>query len=376
MKLEWLKDHYFFELNRKQQLESALNLPVAVLTGLAGLVALYAPRLACPVGARLLLLDLLVALAVVFLVVAFWNLVRTFLRYEYQEVAPATKLLSYHADLKTFHSGAGGTEEDADAEFAESLKRLYADAIEKNAFGNIGKAANLYWAKLCLAGAAVALLLAAIPYYVITSSASHADAIASHQAKEASRHDATATPAEASTAGSAGSTSTAAEQAYTPGRPTEEVSARTGSVEQVNGELRPTLATWLVGLLGISLFVGSLSTFAVWNLLHSYLHRSIAKHGWEIKESALQRLPLYPILTGVLERLFFTVLIAFDVSGAASGMGAWFAVKMAAGWSRIAGGEPQHRMLAFNGLLSTLTSLLFAVLGGLVANGRISVGCR
>jgi hypothetical protein len=42
MKLDLLKELYFFELNRKQQLESSLVLPVAVLTGLGGVVFSFA----------------------------------------------------------------------------------------------------------------------------------------------------------------------------------------------------------------------------------------------------------------------------------------------------------------------------------------------
>lgn len=231
MKLEWLKDHYFFELNRKQQLESALNLPVAVISVLAGLIALYVPRLAWPSGAPVLLLDLLVALAVVLLALAFWNVVRTFLRYEYQEIAPATQLLSYHADLKAFHLATGGAEQDADAEFAESLKKLYADAIEQNAFGNIGKAAHLYWAKLFLAGAAVSLLLAAIPYYRIASSGSGVAQSASNESREASRHDATATSAEASA--SAEPPPASAEQADAPGGPAQALGAGAGAAQHL-----------------------------------------------------------------------------------------------------------------------------------------------
>lgn len=78
------------------------------------------------------------------------------------------------------------------------------------------------------------------------------------------------------------------------------------------------------------------------------------------------------LLLGILERIFFSVLVAFGVSGVATAMTIWIGTKMATGWNRIAGGgDTWRRMLAFNGLISSLVSLFFAVVGGLIANGSI-----
>ena len=40
-----------------------------------------------------------------------------------------------------------------------------------------------------------------------------------------------------------------------------------------------------------------------------------------------------PSLTGHLERFFFTIVVAFDVSGAVPGMMTWIVAKMAANWN-------------------------------------------
>lgn len=42
MNLDLLKELYYFELQRKQQLEASLMLPVAVLTGLGGVLFSFA----------------------------------------------------------------------------------------------------------------------------------------------------------------------------------------------------------------------------------------------------------------------------------------------------------------------------------------------
>lgn len=70
------------------------------------------------------------------------------------------------------------------------------------------------------------------------------------------------------------------------------------------------------------------------------------------------------LLTGAIERTLFTLLIAYQVSGAAVAMMIWLGLKTALGW-----GEhlktPQGRSLALHGLFTGLVSLLFALVGGL-----------
>ena len=74
-----------------------------------------------------------------------------------------------------------------------------------------------------------------------------------------------------------------------------------------------------------------------------------------------------PWLTGVIERLFFTVVVAFNVPGAVVAMIAWLAVKMATDWNRP--GIPTTAAGAMSALLGGLVSMLFAVAGGLICSG-------
>lgn len=77
----------------------------------------------------------------------------------------------------------------------------------------------------------------------------------------------------------------------------------------------------------------------------------------------LKRVP--PWLTGGLERLFFTLLVAFDVSGTPTAMIGWLALKLATNWNR-----PDYedkvkaRSFAFSGLVAGLLSMFLALLGG------------
>lgn len=134
-----------------------------------------------------------------------------------------------------------------------------------------------------------------------------------------------------------------------------------------------TVAGWLIGYGVVALLVGSYLTWKLWDVLHAYFHRVKKARGWSIEEDLTERLVLYPFLVGVFERTIFTVLIAFQVPGVGGGLMAWIGIKMVSGWNRISKGGTAERMLAFTGLLCSLTSLTFAVLGGLIANGQIPV---
>ena len=75
-----------------------------------------------------------------------------------------------------------------------------------------------------------------------------------------------------------------------------------------------------------------------------------------------------PSITGSIERLFFTILVAFDVSGTATAMMVWVSVKMAANWLIVIKDEKEQwkRQMAFSGLLGTMISLFIALIGGLI----------
>jgi hypothetical protein len=133
-----------------------------------------------------------------------------------------------------------------------------------------------------------------------------------------------------------------------------------------------TLFGWLVGLLGVSLILGSLFSWLSWLGLRCFFDSTARRQKWTVPEQATERIPIQPVLIGVLERVFFTILVAFNISGVAGGLFTWILVKMLSGWNRITGGdETWRRMLAFNALINSLVSLLFGVIGGLIANGII-----
>ena len=80
-----------------------------------------------------------------------------------------------------------------------------------------------------------------------------------------------------------------------------------------------------------------------------------------------------PLSLGVLENLFFTIGVAFDLSGVMVGMVAWMGAKMAAHWGRE---SKEHQVknietIRFLVLAGTMLSLLFSMIGGLICAGKL-----
>ncbi len=82
---------------------------------------------------------------------------------------------------------------------------------------------------------------------------------------------------------------------------------------------------------------------------------------------------LIPISIGFVENLFFTIGVAFDLSGVMVAMVARMGAKMAAHCGKE---SQEHRVtnivaVRFLVLVGTMISLLFAMIGGLICAGKL-----
>ena len=122
---------------------------------------------------------------------------------------------------------------------------------------------------------------------------------------------------------------------------------------------------WTFGLL-FSLVGGGITTWAFLKILR-----------WWLGVPPKPRLSdgskgVPPWVTGAVERLFFTVLIGFDVPAAPAAMIGWLALKLATNWNHPDWKEkPNARTFALSALLGGLISMLFAFLGGLICAGTL-----
>ena len=79
-----------------------------------------------------------------------------------------------------------------------------------------------------------------------------------------------------------------------------------------------------------------------------------------------------PWVVGLIEGVFFTTAVAFEMSGVTVAMIAWIAAKMAANWgARKFEGIDNIQAFRLSALLGSLASMGFALIGGLICRGTI-----
>ncbi len=123
------------------------------------------------------------------------------------------------------------------------------------------------------------------------------------------------------------------------------------------------MVRWLIGL-GVALVVGGIVTWIFLAAIRRYL-------GTYKPAPDVKGVPAW--LTGVIERLFFALVIAFNITGAAIAMIGWLTLKMVTNWNRPGPEQDRVRIVnAFAALLAGIVSMLFAMVGGLIIRGDIS----
>ena len=75
-----------------------------------------------------------------------------------------------------------------------------------------------------------------------------------------------------------------------------------------------------------------------------------------------------PITMGIVERVIYTILIGWNVSGAAAFIGAWVTIKAIGGWARWGGptSTTYTRAVFTVGLLGSALSAIFGLACGLI----------
>lgn len=121
----------------------------------------------------------------------------------------------------------------------------------------------------------------------------------------------------------------------------------------------------------LSLLGGAVMAHAVLYALRKWLRLPSEN---ELHGGQYRRVPSW--VTGVVERLFFTTAVAYDLSGAAVAMIGWITLKLAINWNRaFRSDQDQHSpprvQRAFAAMLAGMASMWLAVLGGLVAKGSL-----
>jgi hypothetical protein len=115
------------------------------------------------------------------------------------------------------------------------------------------------------------------------------------------------------------------------------------------------ILVWAVGLI-VSLLGGHFVTGWFVDRLRDKYSIEIPS---DVKDAEKQKKGIPAKLTGPVERFFFTILVAYDVSGTAIAMIGWITVKM---YQKL--NKNENKSYAFSRLLGGLVSMLFALICG------------
>jgi hypothetical protein len=135
------------------------------------------------------------------------------------------------------------------------------------------------------------------------------------------------------------------------------------------------LRGFLIGL-SVSMILGSGVVWGFHWMLTKRLNAAwgMKVPGWSQILEGERKLAVSPIITGLVERLVFTIAFAFYAEQTLTAMGAWLALKMATHWNKSRDKSEETNALTVDhysaygmlSLLSGLLSLAFAVAGGLI----------
>lgn len=170
------KESYFFEIERKDKLNSSLSFPVGVIALLGGAVSVMSKAVSLPPSDAQKILIVLLVLAGICLVVSCYYLVRTYWGHPYKYMPYPGELLEYRNNLYTFYLASGQAMQLADStsdrELSDYIASEYAADATFNAKSNNAKSATLFKANAFII-AVLALVVSAIPaylYHQLTSS--------------------------------------------------------------------------------------------------------------------------------------------------------------------------------------------------------------
>jgi len=164
MDFEFLKDRYDFELARKDDLTSALTLPVGVLSGLGGVMAAMAQSFPYGRAGWDPLFLLAFAFDTLAFVAALHFLGRAYHGQDYGYLPRLGELRQDQEELDRYFVEHGGDQELARAEFQRQLERRIIEAADTSAMSNDRRSTFLHRARQSLLAVLILTSLTGIVY--------------------------------------------------------------------------------------------------------------------------------------------------------------------------------------------------------------------
>jgi hypothetical protein len=170
MNVERYKEFYEHEWQRHEHLQSAINIPISVVTLLAGGLVLMGKSFESEARALQWPFWVAMATAGVLVSVAVYLLIRSIHGYRYDRMPFASELAAHYTALVEYYrrEGKPGLSDQA---FDEKLARWYIAVTDHNAVNNVRRGEYLYKANRLLVYALCATASAAVPAGVAVKTA-------------------------------------------------------------------------------------------------------------------------------------------------------------------------------------------------------------
>lgn len=127
---------------------------------------------------------------------------------------------------------------------------------------------------------------------------------------------------------------------------------------------------WYIGVVVVAMLLGDIAV-DTFSFVLSYTHSRPFERSRDVPQFISGR------LTGLLERLFFSVCVGVDLGGSAVAMVAWTTIKNTTFWSKFIRNDTSgsyDALRTYFALLLSFLSMFFALLGGLVCRGADPLG--
>lgn len=155
MHRELFQKQYDFELDQRNALISAVNVPIVAITVLTSAASAALLDFPYQLDVKSWVFLLLCLLGFAALLFAVYSGFRSFWGYEYQKLPDATQLRSHFEGLCRWHENCGNSPEDAKAsallDFADYLDERLAEAVEWNSKNNLARGNYVHRATAAIA---------------------------------------------------------------------------------------------------------------------------------------------------------------------------------------------------------------------------------
>ena len=167
--LAFYKEAYFFELDRKDKINSNLNLPITVLVLVVGVLSYYLnnlPNLGYNFSSVVFCLSILIL--IVNTCVSFYFLYRCFTGYSYDYIDPTKKIFEYVNDIRTYNKQVDKVNTmDVDYELTELFIDQYCRCATINSQNNKRKTGYLRSTSFAILSSVLTLAISAFPFFVL-----------------------------------------------------------------------------------------------------------------------------------------------------------------------------------------------------------------